>query len=205
MRGSGKKRWVFILFVILSWIANGHGQNPLLFLFSEKPVAAPDTVQQEIRRFRVSVRTAQVLLKPSESFLAELPFAVDLAGASDAERKNLRPVYEKALAAVDTAAFSRKNWPRFLSSLRRARKILRPIARFARRYTLYLDGNAHIDMAWLWRWRETVEVCRNTFQQQLNLMNAFPDYIYTQSTAQAFRWMQTRYPELFHQIAEPII
>ncbi len=196
--------WTILGAGLLFFGANGQTQPRLSFLFNTKPVTAPDSVQQEIKRFRVSVQTARILLKPSQSFLSNLPFAVDLARPTDNERRRLQSVYEKALAAVDGQAFARKNWPRFLGSLQKARQILRPIARFARRYTLYLDGNAHIDMAWLWRWRETVEVCRNTFQQQLNLMNQFPDYVYTQSTAMAFRWMQTRYPNLFHQIQQRV-
>ncbi len=56
------------------------------------------------------------------------------------------------------------------------------------------DANAHIDAAWLWREGETVEVCKNTFTSVLNMMDARPDFTYTQSSAAYYDWMERLYP-----------
>ncbi|MFQ6091191.1 MAG: alpha-mannosidase [bacterium] len=66
--------------------------------------------------------------------------------------------------------------------------------------TLHVVGNAHIDMAWLWPWSETVEVCSTTFARALQHIEEYPDFVYAQSQAQAYVWMEENYPELFEEI-----
>ncbi len=65
---------------------------------------------------------------------------------------------------------------------------------------VYLLGNSHIDAAWLWRAEETVEVCRNTFRQALDLMHRYPGFTFAQSSAQFYLWMEEKYPGLFEEI-----
>jgi alpha-mannosidase len=72
------------------------------------------------------------------------------------------------------------------------------------RYKISLIGHAHIDMAWLWDWRETVEVCRNTFTSVLGFMDQFPDFKFSQSQAQAYEWMEQDYPEIFEKIKKRV-
>ena len=44
-------------------------------------------------------------------------------------------------------------------------------------YTAHVVGYAHMDMAWLWRWEESIhDIMYNTFTNQLKLMDQFPDY-----------------------------
>ncbi len=66
--------------------------------------------------------------------------------------------------------------------------------------TIHVIGNAHIDMAWLWPWTETVDVCRMTFENALNNMNRYPEYLYAQSQARAYVWIEERFPEMFEEI-----
>ena len=67
-----------------------------------------------------------------------------------------------------------------------------------------LDGNAHIDAAWLWPRSETVDAVRRTFTTALQLMNEYPNYVYTQSAAQYYEWMADKYPDLNDQIKQRI-
>ena len=67
-----------------------------------------------------------------------------------------------------------------------------------------LDGNAHIDAAWLWPRSETVDAVRRTFTTALQLMNEYPNYVYTQSAAQYYAWMADKYPDLNDQIRQRI-
>ena len=69
---------------------------------------------------------------------------------------------------------------------------------------IHFIGNAHIDLAWLWPWTETVEVCRETFENAIQLMEANPDFTYAQSQAQAYEWIEKYYPELFAKIQENV-
>ena len=69
-----------------------------------------------------------------------------------------------------------------------------------KQFTVRLVGNAHIDMAWLWPWTETVEVVRDTFGTALQLMNEYPNFTYTQSSVQDFSWLEDKYPAEFKGI-----
>jgi len=163
-------------------------------------VQGPPEVQEKLREFRLSLEVAQLLLKDPEEWLKEKPFSINLSPTPPQKLRQLGEVLNEAASRVDLKACSEGKWDAFLKSLDAARQILQPVADFAKEYTIYILGNAHIDMAWLWRWMETVEVCRATFSRQLGFMDVYPDYTYAQSQAWAYRWMEERYPEVFQGI-----
>jgi len=69
----------------------------------------------------------------------------------------------------------------------------------------YAVGHAHIDLAWLWPRSETIaHVCPNTFRDMLALMDEYPQFHFSQSAAQIYKWMEEYYPELFEHIKERI-
>jgi alpha-mannosidase len=70
--------------------------------------------------------------------------------------------------------------------------------------TFLLDGNAHIDAAWLWPWTETVDVVHRTFGTALQFMNEYPAYTFTQSAAAYNEWMAQKYPALNNEIKQRI-
>jgi len=68
-----------------------------------------------------------------------------------------------------------------------------------------LVGHAHIDASWLWPKSETIhEVLPRTFESVLRLMQQHPDFIYAQSSAQYYMWLESYYPELFAQIGAKV-
>jgi alpha-mannosidase len=85
---------------------------------------------------------------------------------------------------------------------------LLPIARAQARenpkdYTGHVVGYAHMDMAWLWRWEESIhDIMYNTFRNQLDLMDRFPEYTYAQDQAVVFDMVEHYYPELFKGIVQ---
>ncbi len=88
--------------------------------------------------------------------------------------------------------------------MRKAQAELEPLRSALGKYTIHATGNAHVDMAWLWPWTETVEVVRNTFSTSLQLMDEYPEYTFTQSTAQASEWLEEKYPQLFERIKKRV-
>jgi len=70
----------------------------------------------------------------------------------------------------------------------------------AKSITIHMLGNSPIDLAWLWRYPETIEVAKNTFKQMLENMEAFPELKYSQSQAQLYYWIEKEDPELFDKI-----
>jgi alpha-mannosidase len=70
-------------------------------------------------------------------------------------------------------------------------------------YTFHVVGYAHMDMAWLWRWEESIhDVMYNTFRNQLKLMDEYPDYTFAQDQAVVIDSMEHFYPEIFKGIVQ---
>ncbi|MFN3267492.1 MAG: alpha-mannosidase, partial [Deinococcales bacterium] len=66
--------------------------------------------------------------------------------------------------------------------------------------SLALTGHAHIDLAWLWTISETKRKVQRTFGTVLELMKQYPDFVFNQSSAQAYAWLEHDDPEMFSQI-----
>jgi alpha-mannosidase len=70
-------------------------------------------------------------------------------------------------------------------------------------YTAHVVGYAHMDMAWLWRWEESIyDIMYNTFSNQLKLMDQFPDYTYSQDQAVVLEMMERYFPDMFKGIVQ---
>ncbi|BAS27038.1 alpha-mannosidase [Limnochorda pilosa] len=76
--------------------------------------------------------------------------------------------------------------------------------RFGSQGALALTGHAHIDLAWLWPLDETRRKLRRTFSSVLALMEHHPDFIFNQSSAQVYRFVEEDDPELFHRLRERV-
>ncbi|MFB6150735.1 MAG: alpha-mannosidase [Haloarculaceae archaeon] len=65
-------------------------------------------------------------------------------------------------------------------------------------------GHAHIDLAWLWPWSETVRKCGRSFSNVLRLLDEYPEFTFTQSQPHLYEWVRNRYPEQFDAIRERV-
>lgn len=80
-----------------------------------------------------------------------------------------------------------------------------PPAENPKDYTTHVVGYAHIDMAWLWRWEESVhDIMYHTFLNQLHLMDADPDYTFAQDQAIVYDMVERFYPDIYKAIAEKV-
>ena len=76
---------------------------------------------------------------------------------------------------------------------------------FSQEGEIYLVGHAHIDPSWLWPRSETIhEVCPLTFRSVMQIMDQHPDFIFAQSAAQLYKWMERYYPDVFQGIKEKV-
>ncbi len=70
-------------------------------------------------------------------------------------------------------------------------------------YTTHVIGYAHIDMAWLWRWEESVhDIMYHTFSNQLDLMNVYPEFTFAQDQAIVYEMMEHYYPAIYKSMVE---
>ena len=111
---------------------------------------------------------------------------------------------DKAVQAIDFAALDKGDQVTFARSLDAVANSLQPLNAWMKQFKVRLVGNAHIDMAWLWPWTETVEVVRDTFGTALQLMNEYPSFKYTQSSVQDFSWLEDKYPAEFQEIQKRV-
>ena len=109
-----------------------------------------------------------------------------------------------ALKAVDFSPLDKGDQEAFDASLRQAQRKLRVLDPWLKQFTIRAAGNAHIDMAWLWPWTETVEVTRNTFRSAVDLIREYPDFRFTMSSARTYEWMEEKYPDLFKEIEQRV-
>ncbi|MBB5830336.1 alpha-mannosidase [Brachybacterium aquaticum] len=70
--------------------------------------------------------------------------------------------------------------------------------------TVLATGHAHIDSAWLWPVRETGRKVARTFSTVCTLLEEDPEATFSASSAQQYRWLRDRYPELFGRIREHV-
>ena len=83
--------------------------------------------------------------------------------------------------------------------------ILFPSLFSAENPTIHLVGNAHIDLAYRWRWNETVDrVGPDTFDGVLKMMNVEPGLTFAQSQLALYEEIQKNNPGIFEGIKERI-
>ena len=187
-----------------------HAMNtggPLRLLRADFRLDEVSAAREEISDFALSLRVAQKLLgfdTYQTNARNKVDPGTDRSTTDGAEKRRLNDLLQTLAGRVDTAALERGDLDRFRASLAGVRIDLAPIARFARSYTLYFTANAHIDAAWLWREKETVEVCKNTFASVLRMFDARPGFTYTQSSAAYYDWMERFYPEIFEGIRSKV-
>jgi len=119
-------------------------------------------------------------------------------------KEQIAQTVSASLDALDGDALLEGDRPRLAASLGAAWGPLKPLSEEIKRLEVHMIGNAHIDQAWLWRWRETVDVCKNTFSSVLSLMESYSDLKYTQSQANVYAWMERYDPDLFGRIRQAV-
>ncbi len=181
--------------------------GPLRLLRAELEVERTKALAVEIRDYVTSFRVAEKLLS-NDTYQTNARLKEDLGIDNSAipkeEKERVRRLLDTAAGKIRLSDLSQGDVAGFQNSLKDCKAALTPVDSFAKKFTLIFDSNAHIDAAWLWRWQETVEVCKNTFAAVLDMMDARPDFTYTQSSAQYYEWMETLYPNLFRRISQRV-
>ena len=88
-----------------------------------------------------------------------------------------------------------------------ANKILKPLLECkanASATNVAVHGHSHIDVAWLWPYRETKRKCSRTFSSVMRMMEQYPEYIFSQSQAQLYEFAKENYPTLYEDIKKRV-
>lgn len=134
-----------------------------------------------------------------ERFVAERQFAVRFRELHPGHAAEWGALIERASAEVER--LPRIGDPEALrAAVGRAERILDPLAKFAKRYTIHCVAHAHIDMNWTWSWPETVATVNDTFQTALRFLDEFPDFTFSQSQASIYAIVEKFNPEMLERI-----
>ncbi len=123
-----------------------------------------------------------------------------LLAEDDPRRHFIMNHVEKALDLVDLRPGDNA---RFLRSVAAARLAAQPIYEtldFEAKPTITVTGHTHIDVAWLWRVRETRQKMARSMATALALMQDFPDYRFMYNQCVLLDYLSQDYPELFQRI-----
>ncbi len=172
-------------------------------------VAAARSAQRLLSQFLLDARIAAILLDltPSRELPPRLVRPVSETYqrfSASQEFQSLQERFRSALMAFDLEALRSGQFSKVESSLQNFYRQARPISRLAQETTIHIGGNAHIDLAWLWRWPETVEVAKETFSAIMDNMGEYPDIVYIQSQAQVYKWMEEYHPQVFERIRQKV-
>ncbi|HEX4488313.1 MAG TPA: glycoside hydrolase family 38 C-terminal domain-containing protein [Terriglobales bacterium] len=200
--------WTKIVYFNGRRVALGEDLEPITIFDQAKP---GDKVLVAVKLSKtVDVKHVQgstFLLEPVANRLSpervwkELLSAGELTPVSGGDAGKL---VDSAAATVDLAALGRGDQKAFDASLQKAEATLEPLKGQLKQFSANLTGNSHIDAAWLWPETETVDVVRRTFTSALQLLDEYPQSVYTQSAAQYSEWMEQKYPSLFRGIADQV-
>ena len=74
----------------------------------------------------------------------------------------------------------------------------------ASKFRFHMIGHGHINPVWLWPWSEGISVVHSTFRSTLDRMNETPDFTFTTSSAQFFKWVAENDPTMLEEIRKRV-
>ena len=138
-----------------------------------------------------------------EKVFYDLSVPLDVArllAEDDPRRHHILNRVDAALALID---FRPGDTARFAASLERAEAIAEEIYRakdFEDKPVITVTGHTHIDVAWLWRVRETRQKMARSMSTALALMEQYPDYRFMYNQGVLLDYLAQDYPEVFERL-----
>ena len=135
-------------------------------------------------------------------FIQELKVLSGLARELDADRTRHADIMvglERSMVALDPS--------NVVGSVDSARACLAPVLADQagdRAHVVHAIGQAHIDTAWLWPFRETKRKVARTFSNVVDLQTRDGKFVFAASSAQQYQWLKENYPDLFARVREQV-
>lgn len=136
-----------------------------------------------------------------------VPFQV--AKLLESENEHRIDILNQLNHTVNLLDFSVWNSPKFHASVCEARNYLEEefyqrMCDSQKEILVKWVGHSHIDVAWLWTLDITREKAARTFSGMLELMKQYPEFIFTASQPQLYRFIQEDEPELYQEIKKKV-
>jgi alpha-mannosidase len=160
-----------------------------------------------LREWLRSFQFADILLNPElkRFTFTGKPYDIpDKRRVAKERLARLNAAFDRAVAALDLRALAAGGWPQVQASIKRSLRLAAPVKSYLGEFRIQLVGNAHIDIAWLWRIAETMALSKNTYETVIKNMAEYPELTYAQSEAVTYDWIEKQHPDLFQQIREKV-
>ncbi|MEZ4671855.1 MAG: alpha-mannosidase [Anaerolineae bacterium] len=183
------------------------GQTHRLTLHGWTGLGGTETGDPDTKLYMRECAVAQID-QPTRDFVATARIALDVTAQlddNDTAKGRLFNALDEALKILDTR--DPMGTPAFYDSVPAAMTALKQgIAAAGSPMDVEIIGigHAHIDVAWLWTLGQTVRKSGRTFSNVLRLMEQFPDYIFSQSQPQLYKYTEENYPTIFEQIKQRV-
>jgi alpha-mannosidase len=104
------------------------------------------------------------------------------------------------LQVTDEEAFRKT----VLNARRKVRSTVYATDRFKGSGLMYLVGHSHLDVVFMWPYREFIRKVGRTHATMLRLMEQYPEFKFSQSQAKIYADMKQYFPELFRQVRQRV-
>ena len=131
--------------------------------------------------------------------------ALAMPEADESLLGTIKSVLKEALAYIN---FDEKDSDAFKALLLKGQKLLKEKLfnnpHFHIEGTLSLIGHSHLDVVFLWDYKEFVRKSGRTHATMLRLLEQYPDFIFSQSQPIMYEELRQNFPVLFEQIREQV-
>jgi len=111
--------------------------------------------------------------------------------------------------AANLIDFRKPYSPEYYDSIRRAKEYLK--TEFYEKecgkntdVTINCIGHSHIDVAWRWEVKQTIEKVQRSYSTVLHLMERYPEYLFMMTTPQTYLYVKEQAPKLYERIKQAI-
>ncbi|MHB9034934.1 MAG: glycoside hydrolase family 38 N-terminal domain-containing protein, partial [Anaerolineae bacterium] len=112
---------------------------------------------------RVEISTLEEVVFRLIIIRAQLMFTHYIAYESPTASSSWQSAWQSAASQLDLAALAENRWDEWWLGVKKAVVLLQPMETEAKTYSTHLVAHSHIDMNWLWTWKETVDVIKRDF------------------------------------------
>ncbi|NQT91236.1 MAG: hypothetical protein HQ559_00635, partial [Lentisphaerae bacterium] len=113
-----------------------------------------------------------------------------------------RALVSRAVEAIDHDALRAGKWDKARQSLAVMEDVLRPMSPRAKALTVHLLGHTHIDMDWMWTWKDTVHCVRRDLKAAADILDDYPDVTFIHSQVPTYDIARRKDPAVFRKIRE---
>ena len=150
----------------------------------------------------VKTSTLAVWNEDAYQLWLDVEILCDLLNQLDGKSLRYQKVAKALMDFTHTADFELPMAERH-ESFRRAREVLKPALACHNGSTapvMWLLGQSHIDLAWLWPEEETWHKVARTYANQLALMEEYPEYRFLLCEPKLLDMLRTQHPEIWQRV-----